>query len=250
VFFPELIKNISDTDRVLEIGPGATPHPRSDVFLERNYDDNQEKFAQTGYHGELKTEKPIFFYDENAPFPFKDKEFDYVICSHVIEHVGDVEHFISEMCRVSKKGYMEFPAVYYEFLYNFNEHRNICYYDQNSLIYFEKDAHFHSLKKIQKLFWDSLYKGYYYLADDFKDVFFMGFEWNGQVNVKRANNLDDVVPNHESLQNRVLNIIQKKQPARPAPVEFDIEAKHSKLYVIRKIGSKIKRLILSCASRT
>jgi len=42
--------------------------------------------------------------------PFKDKEFDFVIASHVIEHVEDFEYFIKELERISSKGYIELPT--------------------------------------------------------------------------------------------------------------------------------------------
>ena len=42
--------------------------------------------------------------------PFKDKEFDFVIASHVIEHVEDFEYFISELERISSRGYIELPS--------------------------------------------------------------------------------------------------------------------------------------------
>jgi ubiquinone/menaquinone biosynthesis C-methylase UbiE len=42
--------------------------------------------------------------------PFKDNSFDFVFASHVIEHVEDFEFFISELERVSKKGYIELPS--------------------------------------------------------------------------------------------------------------------------------------------
>ena len=42
--------------------------------------------------------------------PFKDDEFDFVIASHVMEHVEDVELFITELERISKKGYIELPT--------------------------------------------------------------------------------------------------------------------------------------------
>ena len=42
--------------------------------------------------------------------PFKDKEFDFVIASHVIEHVQDFEFFIKELERISDKGYIELPS--------------------------------------------------------------------------------------------------------------------------------------------
>ena len=46
--------------------------------------------------------------DKNLPF--KDKEFDFVIASHVMEHVEDIEYFIKELERVSYKGYIELPT--------------------------------------------------------------------------------------------------------------------------------------------
>lgn len=42
--------------------------------------------------------------------PFKDKEFDFVIASHVIEHVEDFQFFISELERISSRGYIELPS--------------------------------------------------------------------------------------------------------------------------------------------
>ena len=42
--------------------------------------------------------------------PFKDKEFDFVIASHVFEHVNDFQYFIKELERISNKGYIELPS--------------------------------------------------------------------------------------------------------------------------------------------
>ena len=42
--------------------------------------------------------------------PFKDNEFDFVIASHVIEHVEDFEYFVKELQRISRKGYIELPT--------------------------------------------------------------------------------------------------------------------------------------------
>ena len=46
----------------------------------------------------------------NQKLPFKNKEFDYVIASHVIEHTEDFEFFIKELERISSKGYIELPT--------------------------------------------------------------------------------------------------------------------------------------------
>ena len=42
--------------------------------------------------------------------PFKDKEFDFIIASHVVEHVDDISYFLNELARVGKKGYIEVPT--------------------------------------------------------------------------------------------------------------------------------------------
>ncbi len=47
---------------------------------------------------------------ENKRLPFENDHFDFVIASHVLEHVEDFKFFISELERVSKKGYIELPT--------------------------------------------------------------------------------------------------------------------------------------------
>jgi len=82
---------------ILDIGCGYTAHPKAtiicDVLNLADYYPNK-KFIQL-------TEKKL---------PFKDKQFDFVISSHVIEHVEDVSFFISELERISMKGYIELPT--------------------------------------------------------------------------------------------------------------------------------------------
>jgi SAM-dependent methyltransferase len=47
---------------------------------------------------------------DKKELPFKDNEFDFVIASHVIEHVDDFEFFLRELERIAKKGYIELPS--------------------------------------------------------------------------------------------------------------------------------------------
>lgn len=55
-----------------------------------------------------KTKKFIRITDKKLPF--KDNEFDFVITSHVIEHVEDFQFFIKEIERITKQGYIELPT--------------------------------------------------------------------------------------------------------------------------------------------
>ncbi|MFH1074557.1 MAG: class I SAM-dependent methyltransferase [Candidatus Firestonebacteria bacterium] len=39
---------------------------------------------------------------DKMPYPFKDNEFDFVNCSHIIEHVAEPYEFVKEICRISR----------------------------------------------------------------------------------------------------------------------------------------------------
>ena len=83
--------------KVLDIGCGYTAHKNANVVC-----DVQDLSS-------VYKEKDFVKLTSNI-LPFKDKEFDFVIASHVIEHVKDVEIFIKELQRVSSKGYIELPT--------------------------------------------------------------------------------------------------------------------------------------------
>ena len=63
-----------------------------------------------GYRAHKKATVIAFVQIKEKKLPFKDKEFDFVIASHVIEHVEDFEFFIKELERISSKGYIELPS--------------------------------------------------------------------------------------------------------------------------------------------
>ena len=69
--------------------------------------------------------------------PFKDKEFDFVISSHVIEHVENFEFFLKELERISTKGYIELPTRLGDNLVFENKKDHIWWFtydDTNNLI--------------------------------------------------------------------------------------------------------------------
>jgi len=210
MFFPERIKSIKDTDRVLEVGPGGTPHPRADVFLEKVFDE-EEAMAQRGYTEELKTEKEIVFYNGNK-FPFKDNEFDYVICSHVLEHISSdqIEYFIAEISRVAKRGYIEFPTIYYDYIYNFPEHLTFLMYENNTIKYIGKqDTPIKEFSSVHKLFYNSMIAGHTSIINSLKEYFFQGFEWKDEIKTKAVSSIDDVVYS-DDISNNISSYIADK----------------------------------------
>ena len=48
------------------------------------------------------------------PLPFKDAEFDFVVCSHTLEDLRDPLWVCSEMIRVGRRGYVETPSREWE----------------------------------------------------------------------------------------------------------------------------------------
>ncbi len=70
---------------------------------------------------------------ENKSLPFKDNEFDFVIASHVLEHVEDFKFFIKELERVSKKGYIELPTKLEDNLVFENKKDHLWHMDFNDV---------------------------------------------------------------------------------------------------------------------
>lgn len=216
MFFPERIRQIKKGDKVLEIGPGSSPHPRADILLEKNFTENEAK-KQRGNHHPLHTNKELIYYDGDK-FPFHDKAFDYIICSHVIEHVEDVESFCREIFRVGRKGYIEFPTIYYEYIYNFYVHKQLINYSSRILWYMKKEVSgLGKFQSIQKMYYRSLELGYSDLIEDLKELMFFGFEWMEPFQVKKVSSIEDLIgsvnlnglPNRHRYIRHVLRWIQK-----------------------------------------
>jgi len=110
--------HIKKTDRVLEVGGGHRPHPRANVVVDKYTDNNFHR------NSDIKVlRNQTFLEADGESLPFKNKEFDYVICSHVLEHVENPEKFLAEQFRVAKSGYIETPSLLGEMLYARESHK-------------------------------------------------------------------------------------------------------------------------------
>jgi hypothetical protein len=116
-----------------------------------------------------------------------------VICSHVLEHVENVELFLSEVFRVADKGYFEYPLIYYDYLYNFDVHVNYLKYDQGCLKYMKKNnSYLSEFKPVQDLFYQSLNQGYDQIVRDLLHFFMEGYEWNKPFTIKQVSTIREV----------------------------------------------------------
>jgi len=195
MFFPEKIKSIKATDKVLEIGPGSSPLPRSDVFLDKEFDDKEAQ-KQRALQPKIKYNKPAYYY-EGSNFPFQDNEFDYVICSQVLEHIPENEfgNFIKEIERVAKRGYIEVPRVFYEYLFNFHVHKWLINFKDGNLLLLDKRKV--KFSHIQDVFYLMLKYGFkkkkITIINDFVDLFIIAYEWEDRINYKIVDSLDELI---------------------------------------------------------
>ena len=78
---------------------------------------------------------------ENKKLPFEDNTFDFVIASHVIEHIEDITFFLKEIQRISNKGYIELPTRLGDNLVFENQKEHLWWFtfdDQNKILIAEK----------------------------------------------------------------------------------------------------------------
>ncbi len=125
--------SIKKKDRVLEVGSGHNPTRRADVIM--------EKFLYSNYHrsGNIRIFPHQYFINADAEkMPFKDKEFDYVICNHVLEHAEDPVMFVDELQRVAVRGYIEVPSFVGESLFPKKSHKWVCLEIDGKLVLYEK----------------------------------------------------------------------------------------------------------------
>jgi SAM-dependent methyltransferase len=106
---------VSSASLVLDVGSGGKPYPRSDVLLDRLTG------AEHRQGSAMLIDRPTVFGDA-CRMPFKDKSFDYVVASHILEHMSDPAKFLEELQRVGRAGYIETPNFIYERLKPFAIH--------------------------------------------------------------------------------------------------------------------------------
>lgn len=99
--------------KVLDIGPGAYPLPRADVYLD--YDIS--KLTPLSDQGKSTILADIQTRLERIP----DKSFDFVWCSHAMEHLESPAAAAATISRIGKRGCMIVPSAWKESLTNFEE---------------------------------------------------------------------------------------------------------------------------------
>lgn len=113
--FQELPGHIRPNDLVLDVGGGIRPLSRANYVLD--FLAWKDRSHVVPWLSEV---WPTPFFSEHTwirrdfcsrePWPFKDKQFDFVLCKGTLEDLRDPVWVCQEMMRVAKSGYVETPT--------------------------------------------------------------------------------------------------------------------------------------------
>ena len=98
---------IEPGDKVLDIGSGHIPFPLATHLADLTLTDHH--YGRAGTPFKQIDGKPVYECSVESML-FEDKEFDFVYCSHVLEHTSDPERACRELMRVGRRGYIETPT--------------------------------------------------------------------------------------------------------------------------------------------
>jgi uncharacterized protein YbaR (Trm112 family)/SAM-dependent methyltransferase len=166
--------NIKPSDVVLEIGSGNNPNPHSDILCDRYLHKNEERAGEFG----IVIDRP-FIVADGYHLPFADKTFDFVICSHILEHMDNPKKFISEITRVGKRGYIEVPSAISERIFGWDFHHWYCSLESNTLVLRKKSegerfgGFFHRL--IARTIW---FRRFF---EKYERKMYTRYEWNSKI---------------------------------------------------------------------
>ena len=149
-----VLASLAPDDIVLDIGGWACPFNRANYVLDAGPYETRGFYrtfngpASQGGSVEHFTRDSWIVRDicDREPFPFRDKEIDFVICSHTLEDIRDPLWVCSEMIRIARAGYIEVPSRAAETsrgwehprMAGLSHHRWLIDIDGNAIRFFQK----------------------------------------------------------------------------------------------------------------
>lgn len=116
-----ILDRLEPDDVVLDIGGWGRPFSRADWVLDIMPWETRGLYGRDGPLPERFSRDTWIQRDICArePYPFGDKQLDFVVCSQTLEDVRDPVFVCSEMVRIAKAGYIEVPSRLEEQAYGF-----------------------------------------------------------------------------------------------------------------------------------
>jgi hypothetical protein len=110
-----VMDSIGDDDVVLEVGGGFQPLSRADYVADSVPYSEKNLISVKGWstiHFSRETWATIDL--SSQPLPFEDNSVDYVFCSHTLSRLRDPIFLCSEIVRVGRRGFVDFPSKWIE----------------------------------------------------------------------------------------------------------------------------------------
>ena len=116
-----ILERLGPDDVVLDIGGWGRPFTRADWVMDLMPYETRGLYGRDGSEPERFTRDTWIRRDVcgREPYPFRDDEVDFAVCSHTLEDVRDPIRVCDEMVRVAKAGYIEVPSRLEEQSYGF-----------------------------------------------------------------------------------------------------------------------------------
>jgi len=140
-------------ERVLDVGCGAFPNDRADVACDRSLDEDRHRTGRRTV-----VDRPFVIADAER-LPFRDGAFDWVVASHIAEHVDDPAAFCAELARVARRGYVETPSPLADVLLHEEYHRWRVGRRGRRLVFHEKGHRARWLARLTDAFYAVFYVG-------------------------------------------------------------------------------------------
>lgn len=144
-------------DLVLDIGGWARPFNRANFVIDIHPYETRGFFGSQGGKKEFFNKKSWIIHDISSKkrLPFKNKSFDFVICSHTLEDIRDPIFLCSEIIRVGKSGYIEVPSELLEVTKGIANKKYCGYYHHRWLVNIKNN---HILFRFKPHFIHSIWK--------------------------------------------------------------------------------------------
>jgi SAM-dependent methyltransferase len=166
---------------VLDVGSGGWPFKRADHLADRYPDETTHRVETM-----VRDQRPFFEADLES-LPFEDKHYDFVFCSHVLEHLDHPGKAMRELMRVAKQGYIEVPTRLSDVMFNFtrlpNHHRWHGLVLGDTLVLIEWNPW--ERRDLGNDFFNALQSDYLNSFQEFfernRDLFFISYHWSGWI---------------------------------------------------------------------
>jgi len=181
------MKALKNDAKVLEIGSGSSPWPRSDVLVDRFYIDDS---GQRGGTEIYRDRRPLIIASGEF-LPFIDNAFDFVYCSHVIEHAEDIIAFLNEISRVGRAGYLECPNPVLECILDQSQHNWYITKTHNKLLIHPKTLN-NNIKVLFSRFYLHIMRDHFLIGNYF-DMFTVRLEWQNSIEYEMCPEVEGVL---------------------------------------------------------